>query len=354
MTETIIIKGKETADLIKDRIRLATTKLAQDPFNIQPKLAVILVGHNPASEIYVKQKVKYAAEVGVLTEIHRLDEEVDFDTLLALIKKLNADESVNGVILQLPLPLHLKPYTYKAMIAIDSKKDADCFNPKNIGLTFLDRANIVPCTSHGVLQLLDQYNVEVQGKHVVIVGASNIVGKPLALELINRNATVSVCNIHTKNIRNITKSADILVVAIGHAKFFDHSYVNEDCVVIDVGINQLFNKSYNPELKAEVEMFGLEKVAREFAATNKLTLEEATDKVSNSIKEQFTVGDVDFHDLLGKCAMVSKVPGGVGLLTVANLLHNTLILTLLQKKLDFTDFGLERRYIRDNRDLSHK
>ncbi|RIY31765.1 bifunctional 5,10-methylenetetrahydrofolate dehydrogenase/5,10-methenyltetrahydrofolate cyclohydrolase [Psittacicella gerlachiana] len=354
MSDTIIIKGKETADKIKERIRLATEKLALSPFNVRPKLAVILVGHNPASEIYVHHKSIQAKAVGIETQIHRLDENVDFDTLLEVIQKLNHDESVNAIILQLPLPLHLKPFTYKAMIAIDSKKDADCFNPKNIGLTFLDRANIVPCTSHGVLQILDQYNVDVLGKHVVIVGASNIVGKPLALELINRNATVTTCNIHTKNIRSITKTADVLVVAIGHAKFFDHTYVNQDCIVIDVGINQLENKSYDPALEQRVIQEGVEAVALELAREQDLTLDQAKETLHNLTRKQFTVGDVDFEDLLGKCAMVSKVPGGVGLLTVANLLHNTLILTLLQKKLNFKDFGLERRYIRDRSDVSHK
>ncbi|RIY32321.1 hypothetical protein CJP74_04815 [Psittacicella melopsittaci] len=353
MSDTIILKGKEAADLIKDRISQATAKLAQE-HNIRPKLAVILVGDNPASEIYVRQKAIQAAAVGVETELFRLDENVDFETLLDLIKRLNADDSINAVILQLPLPLHLKPFTYKAMIAIDSKKDADCFNPKNIGLTFLDRANIVPCTSHGVLQILDQYNVDVLGKHVVIVGASNIVGKPLALELINRNATVTTCNIHTKNIRSITKTADILVVAIGHAKYFDHTYVNKDCIVIDVGINQLQNKSYDPALAQAVKEQGEEALALSFAKANDLTIAEAKEQIHYLTREKFTVGDVDFDDLIGKCAMVTKVPGGVGLLTVANLLHNTLILTLLQKKLNFEDFGLQRRYIRDRQDTSHK
>ncbi|MFC6276255.1 bifunctional 5,10-methylenetetrahydrofolate dehydrogenase/5,10-methenyltetrahydrofolate cyclohydrolase [Psittacicella hinzii] len=354
MSDTIIIKGKDTADAIKARIAAAIAKLAAREDKIIPKLAVILVGNNPASLIYIKQKQQQAAQVGVETELHHLPENTEFETLLDLIKRLNQDPAVNGIILQLPLPLELKPFTYKAMIAIDSKKDADCFNPKNLGLTFLDRANIVPCTSHGVLQLLDHHDINVEGKHVVIVGTSNLVGKPLALELINRNATVTTCNIHTRNIRNITQTADILVVAIGHAKFFDHTYVNKDCIVIDVGINQLENKSFDQELADQLQAQGEQATAQAYAQANNLILEQALIEVNNRTRKQFTVGDIDFEDMLGNCAMVSKVPGGVGLLTVANLLHNTLILTLLQHKLNFEEFGLQRRYIRDQFDISHK
>lgn len=354
MAQTRVIQGKDIADAIKNRIKNATIKLAQAPYNIRPKLAVILVGDNPASEIYIRQKRVEAAKIGVETEVIRLDAGIAFETLLETIKRLNEDSTVNGIILQLPLPLQLKPFTYKAMIAIDSKKDADCFNPKNIGLTFLDRANIVPCTSHGVLQILNHYNIDVEGKHVVVVGTSNIVGKPLALELINRNATVTTCNIHTKNIRNITRQADILVVAIGHAKFFDKSYVNEDCIVIDVGINQLNNKSYDPEVAQAIKETSEAEVAFNYAVANNISLDQAQKHIYNLSRPVFTVGDVDFDNMLGNCQMVSKVPGGVGLLTVANLLHNTLILTLLQHKLDFTEFGLERRYIRDRQDTSHK
>lgn len=341
--ETIILDGKESADLIKERVAQAVAKL-QEQENLSPRLDVIWVGDNPASEIYIRHKEVEAKKVGVRTKVHRLPVDTKPEELFAKIDELNKNKDVNGIILQLPLPLATKDVRLKAMMLIDPLKDADCFNPMNIGLTFLDRANIIPCTGHGVIQMLDAYNIDVKGKRVVVVGTSDIVGKPLALELMNREATVTTCNQYTQNIRDITRAADILIVAIGRAKYFGRDYVSPNCIVIDVGINKVANIKYNQELHEQVQLMGIDYVVDKYASQHNLNSVKARKEVKQLIKKDFTCGDVDFEALNGHVAMLSKVPGGVGLLTVANLLQNTLACTLLQYRLSFEKYGFENHF----------
>lgn len=344
MQQTIIIDGKPSADLIKERVANAVAKLAQPEYNLKPRLDVIWVGDNPASEVYIRNKEQEAKKVGIRTVLHRLPVDTRPETLFAKIEELNNNKDVNGIILQLPLPLATKDVRLKAMMMINPLKDADCFNPMNIGLTFLDRANILPCTAHGVIQLLDAYNIEVKGKRVVVVGTSDIAGKPLAVELMNRQATVTTCNEFTTNIRSITKTADILIVAIGRAKYFGADYVNENCIVIDVGINKVANLKYNNQLAEQCTLMGKEYVVGKYAQEHNLSLEDANREVREQIKKNYTCGDVDFAAMNGKVQMLSRVPGGVGLLTVANLLRNTVCCTLLQHHLKFEDFGFANHF----------
>lgn len=339
MQDTIVITGKECADEIKTKIRHVTSQLKAQ-HNIVPKLSVILVGNNPASEIYIKQKQTQAEELGIDCHVHRLPIDTSPQKLHQLIDDLNKDPSVNAMILQLPLPLATKDQTLRAMMAIEPLKDADCFHPENIGLNFLDRANLVPCTAYGVVQLLDYNNIDVKGKHCVVVGTSNIAGKPLAVELINREATVTTCNVHTKNIREITKKADVLVLCVGRARYFDETYVNQNCIIIDVGINKVKNLEYDATLAEKVDLFGFDTIAKQVAKSYHLTPVQARNRVRKLTTKEFTCGDADYQNLLGKCQMITKVPGGVGLLTVANLLMNTVKLTLMQHNLKFEDFGL--------------
>lgn len=341
MSETTIIRAQASADRIKERIKTATAKLVQE-YGITPKLAVILVGDNPASEVYIAQKEKQAAYVGIDTLVYRMPVDTTPEQLFTRIDDLNNDPTVNGMILQLPLPLATAPVKLLAMQHIRADKDADCFHPQNIGRNFLQDSDLVPCTAYGVIQLLDDYNVEVKGKHVVVIGTSNIAGKPLAIELMNRNATVTTCNVFTKNIREITRTADILVVAVGRARYFDASYVSPGCVVIDVGIHKIKNLEYIPAIEQRVATIGLEAAATEYARDNNLPLNQALELVKMFSKEIVVCGDVDSHSMYGKVSMISAVPGGVGVLTVANLLHNTLVLTLQQHQLPLEYFGISR------------
>ncbi|MDR2654474.1 MAG: bifunctional 5,10-methylene-tetrahydrofolate dehydrogenase/5,10-methylene-tetrahydrofolate cyclohydrolase [Oscillospiraceae bacterium] len=271
-----VMDCRPAAAAVKARVRAEAKELAEQ--GIKPKLDVILVGEDPASKTYVNGKERDCKEVGIISKVHRLPEETPQAQLLALIGKLNADTAVSGVLVQLPLPAHIDE---KAVIAaIDSGKDVDAFSKESIGRLFLGEEGFAPCTPAGILELLEYYQISIKGKHCVIVGRSNIVGKPAALLMLRQNATVTVCHSATADLAAFTGTADILIAAAGREKIITANMVKDGAVVIDVGINR------NAEGKL--------------------------------------CGDVDFDGVIDRAAYVSPVPGGVGLMTRAVLMENTL------------------------------
>lgn len=271
-----IINGQETAKKIKSSI-------AEDIKNFQTKpcLAVIIVGENPASKIYVRNKEKACAECGFDSLKYELPENTNEGELLDLIEKLNNDEKITGILVQLPLPKHINED--KIILAISPDKDVDCFHPVNVGKLFSSKnnenLNVLPCTANGCLKLIKSVCNDLNGKRAVVIGRSNIVGKPVAQLLLNENCTTTIVHSKTVNLEEITKQADILVVAIGKAKFLKKNMVKDGVIVIDVGINRLEDGSI--------------------------------------------CGDVDFEDVKEKCLFISPVPKGVGPMTVACLMENT-------------------------------
>ncbi len=269
-----IIDGKELARIIRSNLKEEVEQLKEK--GIQPKLAVIMVGDDKASKVYVRNKSKACEEIGILYEEYLLEETTTMDELLSLINKLNEDETINGILVQSPLPKGLDANV--AFRTISPKKDVDGFNPINVGKLSLNQDCFVSCTPYGIIKMLESKNIEIEGKHAVIIGRSNIVGKPLIQCLLNKNATVTVCHSKTQNLGEITKTADILVAAIGKPKFVTEDMVKDNAVVIDVGINR-------------------------------------TD-------EGKLVGDVDFENVSKKASYITPVPGGVGPMTVAMLMVN--------------------------------
>lgn len=269
---TVILDGKALRDKL-----LAELKLKVDKFKIKPSLVVILVGEDPASQIYVNNKKKTAEKLGLNSEIINYPADISEDVLLDKIEDLNKDETVTAILVQLPLPKHIDKF--KVIDAISPEKDVDGFTPDNFGKLFAgEEPYVYPCTPKGILLLLDEYNIELEGKHVVIVGRSNIVGKPLSQMMLSRNATVTVCHSHTQNLSDITKTADILVSAAGE-KIIEEKMLKSGCVVVDVGIF----KDENGQ----------------------------------------TRGDVDFDKVYRKTSFITPVPGGVGPMTIASLMLNT-------------------------------
>jgi len=277
-----ILNGKAIAEEIRQEItaKVATLKAER---GIVPCLAAILVGDDPASQIYVSNKEKACAQVGIESRILRLSDNTDTGTLLQQIDQFNGDPSVHGILVQLPLPKNCNEQ--QVLDAIDPKKDVDAFHPHNVGLLSQGRPRFLPCTPHGVQQLLVRSGIQTAGQHVVIVGRSDIVGKPMALMMVQKSAgadsTVTVVHSRTKNLPDLTRQADILIVAIGKAKFITGSMVKPGAVVVDVGINRL------PDGKI--------------------------------------CGDVDFDTVKDVAGAISPVPGGVGPLTITMLLQNTLL-----------------------------
>jgi methylenetetrahydrofolate dehydrogenase (NADP+)/methenyltetrahydrofolate cyclohydrolase len=268
-----IINGKEIAEEIKNEIKNEITKL-----KTKPCLAVIVVGKNPSSQIYVKNKKLACEKVGIKSISHELKENTSEKELLKLINNLNSDKNIHGILVQLPLPIHIDEN--KIINAINPEKDVDGFHPLNIGKMMLGTKTLLPCTPAGIIEILKRSNVEIEGKHAVVLGRSNIVGKPLAQLLLNENATISICHSKTKSLAEISKQADILIVAIGKANFITKEMIKKDAIIIDVGINRMEN--------------------------NKIC------------------GDVDFEDVKNKASLITPVPGGVGPITIAMLLQNTL------------------------------
>ena len=269
-----LINGKELAKRIRGELKKRVDELKLH--NVNPKLAVIMVGSDKASEIYVRNKSRACEEIGIEFEEFLLDEETTQKELIDLIENLNARDDIHGILLQSPIPAHLD--IREAFDKIDYKKDVDGFNPINVGKLSIGEDSFISCTPYGVVKMLEAYNIEVEGKRAVIIGRSNIVGKPLLQCLLNKNATVTVCHSKTRDIENITKEADILIAALGKPKFVKDYMVKEGAVVIDVGINR------NEEGKI--------------------------------------VGDVDFDNVSKKASYITPVPGGVGPMTIAVLMSN--------------------------------
>lgn len=269
---TTILDGKK----IKEKV-LSELKLKLDKYEVKPTLAVILAGDNPASKIYVNNKKKTAESLGINSIIINYPSNVSEEELLKKIDKLNNDTAITAILVQLPLPEHIDKF--KIINAIKPSKDVDGFTPENSGKLFTgENPYVYPCTPKGILRLLEEYNIEIEGKHAVIIGRSNIVGKPLAQMLLDRNATVTICHSYTKNLPEITKTADILISAVG-GKIILENMVKQNCVVIDVGISKDKNGK--------------------------------------------TRGDVDFETVASRTSYISPVPGGVGPMTIAMLMSNT-------------------------------
>ncbi|MFG6369425.1 MAG: bifunctional methylenetetrahydrofolate dehydrogenase/methenyltetrahydrofolate cyclohydrolase FolD [Lachnospiraceae bacterium] len=269
-----VIDGKKISQEIKDELKVKVAALKEAGKEIC--LAVIQVGSDPASSVYVGNKKKACAYIGIESLSYELPEETTQQELLALIEKLNVDSRVNGILVQLPLPKQIDEE--KVIQAIAPEKDVDGFHEKNVGALCIGSKGYVSCTPLGIIQLLKRSGVEISGKNCVVIGRSNIVGKPMALLLLRENGTVTICHSRTQNIREITRQADILVVAVGKPKMIDASYVKEGAVVIDVGIHRDEN--------------------------NKLC------------------GDVDFADVAPHTSAITPVPGGVGPMTIAMLMYN--------------------------------
>ncbi len=271
-----IIDGKLISQQIKDEVKEKVAELKSQGREIC--LAVIQVGDNPASTVYVGNKKKACAYVGIKSLAYELPEETSEEELLSLVRELNGKEDVHGILVQLPLPAHVDED--KVIQTIAPEKDVDGFHPQSVGALSIGQPGFVSCTPAGIIQLLKRSDIEIDGKECVIMGRSNIVGKPMALLLLRENGTVTVCHSHTKNIKEVTRRADILVVAIGKAKMVDASYIKEGAVVIDVGMD----RDENGKL----------------------------------------CGDVDFEDVKEKAGAITPVPGGVGPMTIAMLMYNCL------------------------------
>ena len=271
---TQIIDGKKISAEIKDELKEKVAALKAEGKEIT--LAVIQVGNDPASTVYVGNKKKSCAYIGILSLAYELPEDTTEGELLSLVEQLNESKDVHGILVQLPLPKHINED--KIIKAISPKKDVDGFHPQSVGALSIGQPGFVSCTPAGIIQLLKRSGIEIDGKECVIVGRSNIVGKPMALLLLRENGTVTVCHSHTKNLKEVCKRADILVAAIGKPKFFNHEYIKEGAVVIDVGIHRNEN--------------------------NKLC------------------GDVDYDDVFSHVSAITPVPGGVGPMTIAMLMYN--------------------------------
>lgn len=279
-----IIDGKLVSKTLRDELKNDVDAFIKE-YNEAPGLAVIMVGDNPASAVYVRNKHKGCAEVGMTSYQIEYPADTTEEELLTKIDELNADKKVNGILVQLPLPRHIDED--KVINRIAPEKDVDAFHPENVGRIMIGKYNLLPCTPAGIVELLKFYKVDATGKNCVIIGRSNIVGKPMALLLLERNGTVTVCHSKTKDLASITKGADILVVAIGRANFVTADMVKEGAVVIDVGINR--------------------------GEDGKL------------------YGDVKFDEVEPIASMITPVPGGVGPMTITMLLKNTLMAAKMQK-----------------------
>ena len=269
-----IIDGKKISQEIKDELKERVAALKEKV--VEVTLAVIQVGSNPASTVYVGNKKKACAYVGIKSLAYELPEETTEAELLELVEKLNKDDSVNGILVQLPLPKHIDED--KVIKTISPEKDVDGFHPESVGKLSIGQKGFVSCTPAGIIQLLKRSDIEIDGKECVIIGRSNIVGKPMAMLLLRENGTVTITHSHTKDLKEVTRRADILIVAIGRTKFVTADYIKEGAVVIDVGMD----RDENGKL----------------------------------------CGDVDFADVEPKAGAITPVPGGVGPMTIAMLMHN--------------------------------
>ena len=273
MTATII-NGREIAKEIRSKISTEVQRLKKK-YQREPLITTILIGKNPSSELYLKLRTTACNEVGITSRLLRFDADVSEETILQTIQDLNNDPSVHGIFIQYPVPSHLSPNTL--MQAVAAKKDVEGFNPENLGRTLIGDEALVPCTPLSVLTILEHEQIELQGKDVVIVNHSNIVGKPLAALLLNRNATVAICHVYTKNLKQYTSKADILITGAGVLNLITKDYIKNKAIVVDVGIIE----------------------------------------TKDGIR-----GDVDFESVQEKAALLTPVPGGVGPVTIACALSN--------------------------------
>lgn len=267
-----ILDGKFVANKLKQRV-----KNEVDVLTVKPGLAVISIGDDPASQLYVKLKRKICDELGIHVDEYHFENTVTQDEVLDLIDKLNESELIHGILVQTPVPYHLN--ILEIFNRISPKKDVDGFNPENAGRLAQGQESFVPCTPLGIMHILEEYNIEIEGKNCVVIGRSNIVGRPMAQLLINANGTVTVCHSKTRNIEEITKLADILIVAVGKPHFIKADMVKENAVVVDVGINRI----------------------------------DGANKI---------VGDVDYENVKDKCSFITPVPGGIGPMTIITLMEN--------------------------------
>ena len=272
-----ILDGKAVSLKVKESVKVRADELKK--FGVEPTLAVVLVGEDKASQTYVRAKEKACNEYGIKSVAHRLSENTTQNELLALINVLNLDDSIHGILVQLPLPKHID--TNVVLAAIDPRKDVDGFHAVNVGKLVSGLDGFVPCTPLGVMEILKEYGIDVAGLNAVVIGRSNIVGKPMANLLLNASATVTVTHSKTKNLKESCKNADLIVAAIGRPFFLKADMVKEGAVVVDVGINRL--------------------------------------------DDGRLVGDVDFDEVAPKCSYITPVPGGVGPMTIAMLLNNTIL-----------------------------
>ena len=270
-----ILDGKAVSQRIKDELKIEVESIKAKGVN--PGLAVVIVGDNPASRVYVNSKKKACAEIGIASFEYALEESTTEEELLALVRKLNDDNTVNGILVQLPLPKHINEETI--INAITPEKDVDAFHPVNVGKIMIGNFDFLPCTPAGVMELIKESNIELEGKKCVVVGRSNIVGKPQSMLLLHKNATVTICHSRTKNLAEECRQADVLVVAVGRANMITGDMVKEGAVVIDVGMNRLPDKKL--------------------------------------------CGDVDFESVSKVASYITPVPGGVGPMTIATLMKNT-------------------------------
>ena len=280
----VIIDGKTIAKKTRENLKKEVEELRKS--GITPKLAVIMVGNNPASKVYVKNKSKACQEIGIKFEEYFLGNDIKQEELIELIQKLNLDKSINGILLQSPIPKSLD--INEAFRIILPEKDVDGFNPINVGKLCLNQETFVSCTPYGIMKMFEEYDIDLTGKNVTILGRSNIVGKPLIQCCLNKNATVTVCHSKTKDLKEHTKNADIVISAIGKAKFVTADMIKDGAVVIDVGINR-----------------------------------DESGKI---------VGDVDFEKVSSKASYITPVPGGVGPMTIAMLMNNVIKATKLQNR----------------------
>ena len=279
-----ILDGKKVSQRVKDELKEQVAALKEK--GVDPGLAVIIVGNDSASRVYVNNKKKACEYIGIRSEEYALPEETTQDELLNLVKELNERKDIHGILCQLPLPKHINEETI--LYAIDPKKDVDAFHPVNVGKIMIGDFDFLPCTPAGVMDLIEESGIDLTGKECVVIGRSNIVGKPQAMLLLHKNATVTICHSRTKDLKEVCKRADVLVVAVGRAKMVDASYIKEGAVVIDVGMD----RDENGKL----------------------------------------CGDVDFDSACTVAGAITPVPGGVGPMTIATLMRNAVTAAIKQSE----------------------
>lgn len=290
MTATIL-SGKVFATQFKEEAKKEILNIKQE-YGVTPGLAVIIVGENPASKVYVRNKHKACEEIGIYSEVIEMPETTTKEELIRKIDELNFRKEIHGILVQLPLPKAIAQHEEEILNEINPFKDVDGFHPINVGKLVTGQEALIPCTPHGCLKMLEASNINIDSAHAVVIGRSNIVGKPMAHLLLSKNATVTICHSHTKNLKEICKSADIIVAAIGKPKFITADMIKPGATVIDVGINRI--------------------------APKKL------------------VGDVDFENAVNVAGAITPVPGGVGLLTIAMLMQNTVTALKMQLANQYT------------------